>query len=313
MKYCLITHIADPDGAFPIILSKLVLENVECFSCEQGEVDSLLEQIIQKDYDTIYIVDLNMTEDMAKKINENDVLKNKIKVFDHHESVSYLNKYPFIQVVVEANGQKECGTTLYLNHLKKVMKNSILENNALNFLVELVRENDTFDFKEELENQAIQFRNLYDIYGREKYIEHFTEYILTHDTFELTGIEKEIIEIEEARSKRYIEEKLKHMKKATIDGVKVGIVFAEQNRSMLGHAIVDNNPDIDIAVVINVDRSISYRACKENIDTNILATVYGGGGHKHASGSPLPTDLQEKIVEYLFKKVEWENLWKSEK
>ena len=92
MKYCLITHIADPDGAFPIILSKLVLENVECFSCEQGEVDSLLEQIIQKDYDTIYIVDLNMTEDMAKKINENDVLKNKIKVFEHHESVSYLNK-----------------------------------------------------------------------------------------------------------------------------------------------------------------------------------------------------------------------------
>ena len=72
MKYCLITHIADPDGAFPIILSKLVLENVECFSCEQGEVDSLLEQIIQKDYDTIYIVDLNMTEDMAIKINEND-------------------------------------------------------------------------------------------------------------------------------------------------------------------------------------------------------------------------------------------------
>ena len=68
--------------------------------------------------------------------------------------------------------------------------------------------------------------------------------------------------------------------------------------------------DIDIAVVINVDRGVSYRASKEEVDTNILAVPNGGGGHKHASGSPLPKDLQEKIVEYIFKDVKWEELCK---
>ena len=95
------------------------------------------------------------------------------------------------------------------------------------------------------------------------------------------------------------------MRKATINNIPVGIVFAEQNRSMLGHKIAETMSDIDIAIVINVDRGVSYRADKDEVNTNILAIPCGGGGHKHASGSPLPNDLQEKIVEYIFKNVTW--------
>ena len=79
---------------------------------------------------------------------------------------------------------------------------------------------------------------------------------------------------------------------------------------MLGHAISSSMTDIDIAIVINVDRSVSYRADKEEVDTNVLAIPCGGGGHKHASGSPLPKDLQEKIVEYIYKDIKWEEICK---
>ena len=310
MKRCLITHVADPDGAFPIILSKLIFDNMDFYSCEKSEVDGILNKVLGENYDNIYIVDLNMSFEMAKMINEKDELKNKVLVFDHHQSEEYLNKYPFIHVVVEQNGKKECGTTLYYEYLKKITNQEIINKKSLVTMVELVRQNYTFDFTDDLKNVALNFRNLYDIYGREKYIEHFFKFILENETFEFTGVEKELIKLEEDRSKRYIEEKLKHVKKAKINGIPVGIVFAEQNRSMLGHTIAGTMPDIDIALVINVDRAVSYRADKEEVDTNILAVPCGGGGHKHASGSPLPKDLQEKIVEYIYKDVIWEEKWK---
>ena len=313
MKFCLITHIADPDGAMPIILSRLVFDKIDVFSCEIDEVDNILKQVISGDYDRIYIVDLNVSEEMAQLINDDNDLKNKIIIYDHHQSKESLNRYPFIHVVVENNGRKECGTTLYYQHLKELTNNPILNKEVIIKMIELVRQNDTFDFTDELKDEALMFRNLYDIYGRERYIDHFYQFILQNEYFEFTGIEKELIEIEEERTKRYIEEKMKHVKKAKINGIPVGIVFAESNRSRLGHEMTSKIDDIDIAVVINVDRSVSYRADKENVDTTILSIYYGGGGHKHASGSPLPNDLQEKIVEYIFKNVIWEETWKLEK
>lgn len=305
MKICLITHIADPDGAMPIILSKLVFENATFYSCDKSEVDDILKKVIEEDYSKIYIVDLNMSEEMAKYINEIEELKNKILVFDHHKSEMYLNKYPFINVVVENNSKKECGTTLYYKYLKELTHNSLLDKDSTIKMVELVRENDTFDFTIENKDSALNFRNLYDIYGREEYINHFTNFILNNDYFEFTGIEKELVKIENAKANRYIEEKLKNVKKAIINDIPVGIVFAEQNRSMLGHKMAETMPDIDIAIVINVDRGVSYRADKEEVDTNVIAIPCGGGGHKHASGSPIPNDLQQKITEYIFKNIEW--------
>lgn len=309
MKKCLITHIADPDGAFPIILSKLIFDDIDFYSCEKIEVDGILKQVLEA-YDTIYIVDLNVSKEMAEFINQDETLKNKILVFDHHKSEEHLNMYPFIHVVVENNGIKESGTSLYYKYLKDLTNNSLLNKDSVSTLVELVRENDTFDFNELYKEPALQFRNLYDIYGREKYIEHFYNFVLENDTFEFTGTEKVLIELEQERAKRYIEEKMQHVKKAKINGIPVGIVFAEQNRSMLGHMMASTMTDIDIAIVINVDRSISYRADKEEIDTNVLAIPCGGGGHKHASGSPLPKDIQEKIVEYIYKDVVWEDICK---
>lgn len=309
MKRCLITHIADPDGAFPIILSKLIFDDIDFYSCEKIEVDGILKQVLES-YDTIYIVDLNVSKEMAEFINQDETLKNKILVFDHHKSEEHLNMYPFIHVVVENNGIKESGTSLYYKYLKDLTNSSLLNKDSVSTLVELVRENDTFDFNELYKEQALQFRNLYDIYGREKYIEHFYNFVLENDAFEFTGTEKVLIELEQERAKRYIEEKMQHVKKAKINGIPVGIVFAEQNRSMLGHMMSSTMTDIDIAIVINVDRSISYRADKEEIDTNILAIPCGGGGHKHASGSPLPKDIQEKIVEYIYKDVVWEDICK---
>ncbi len=308
-KVCLITHSADSDGAFPIILAKLVFDDIEIHSCEVNEVDNIVKKVLEyhNDFEHIYIVDLCISDSLALEIDNNEILNEKITIYDHHESRINLNKYSFINIIVEEKGKKECGTTLFFKYLRDKYNLPILKKKVVLQLIELVRQLDTYDFTDKLKDDAFKLGNLYSIYGREEYINNFYEYILNNDTFSFTNTENTLLKIEEERNNRYINEKLKHVRKAKIRNIPVGIVFAEKNRSALGHAIVENNPDIDIAVVINVDRSVSYRADKDNVDVNEIAKFYNGGGHKHAGGSPIPNNLQEKICKYIFKKIKWLN------
>lgn len=307
-KICLITHIADMDGAMPIILAKIVFQKLEVFSCEISEVNDTLTKVINnhQEYEHIYIVDLSISEDLAKTITEDSILSQKISIYDHHESQIHLNKYHFAHIIIEKNNQKECGTTLFYQHLMEINSNPILQKDVLKTIIELVRACDTYDFKSDTEKEmAFKLGNLYNIYGRERFITNYTKFINENQEFYFTEVENTLLAIENERNQRYIDEKLKNVRKAKINDITVGIVFAEQNRSFLGHSICQKFPDIDIAVVINVDRSVSYRADKEEVDVNKIAVFYGGGGHKHAGGSPLPENLQKKICELIYDNIKW--------
>ncbi len=303
---CIISHIADLDGAFPIILGSLIFKDLETYSLELDEVEAVLRKILEeKDkYEKIYITDLNISEEMAEFINQDVVLKDKVMVFDHHISNLFLNRFSFIQVVDSLNGRKECGTTLFYQYLKKNFASPLLEKPCVQWLIELVRENDTFDFKPSFKEEAFKLGNLYSIYGREDFISQFLKRIKENESFTFSEVESILLKVEQERTKRYIKEKLSTMQKCIIHGIKVGICFAESHRSLLGHEMC-RDKSIDVAVIINVNRSVSYRANKEEVDVNDLALIYEGGGHKHAGGSPLPKDLLKIISESIFGNIEW--------
>ena len=100
-KICLITHIADVDGAFPVILSKLFFWDLDVYSCEVSEFDEVLKEMVSyhNDYKNIYSVDVNMNEEMAKIIEKNETVKEKNKVFDYLASNIHLNQYSFVAVL----------------------------------------------------------------------------------------------------------------------------------------------------------------------------------------------------------------------
>lgn len=305
-KVCLISHIADLDGAMPIILGNLVFEEIDCFSVERIDVDNLVKDIIKNEdmYDSIYITDLNIDEETAVMIEENDILRKKVLVFDHHLSNEFMNKYSFINVTIEKNGQKECGTSLFYEYLKNNFDCSYLDKDITKMLVELTRENDTYDFSEEFKDNALNLNSLYGIYGRDKFIDIFVNRIKEEKVLEFSNVEEILLEIEEEKIKRYIEEKISMMKKCVVNGIRSGIVYAEEYRSRLGDEM-SQDKDIDIAIIINVNRAVSYRADKEEVDINSLASIYKGGGHKHAGGSSLPNNLIESISELIFNDIEW--------
>lgn len=305
-KLLLISHIGDEDGITPIILAKLVFKKVETILLNPGEVDkAYLENV--NNYDEIHITDVNVSEDLAHQISENNEWLAKTKVFDHHKSGIELNRYSFITVIDEKNGRKESATSIYYNYLKTISDNEILHKKSTAGLVEQVRLIDTYDFKTQKENEdAHNMDYLFAILGRENYQTYFTEYVKQHDEFSYTEQELFLVKLQKNKIDNYIDLKSKEMFKAKIEGYNVGIVYAESNRSLLGHYLVNKHDDIDFAIIINVARSVSYRGI-DKADLSVFSAKRGGGGHKNASGSPLPPNLLQNITKLIFEDIIFEN------
>lgn len=301
-KILLISHVADEDGITPIILAREVFKEVDTILLNPGEVDEKLIENIDK-YEEIYITDLSITEDLALIIEENENYKNKIKLFDHHQTALYLNKYSFAKVIIERNEKKESATSIFYDYLLSISDCEILRKESTKGLVEEVRLIDTYDFKTEEEKRAKNLDYLFSILGRENYIEYFTDFIKENDTFAYNEREKFLIKLQKDKVDNYITQKEKETIFANIDGYEVALVYAEFYRSQLGNYLVEKYP-IDFAVIINISRGISYRG-KDKVDLSVFASNYGGGGHKNASGSKITKEKLKEITKGLFKKVEF--------
>ena len=286
----IISHKADPDGVAPIILSKLVFKDFKYILADIDEVDKYVMDNIDEE---IIVVDLNINEETANYILNNH--KN-VLVFDHHLSNKDMNKYPFIKVI-DFDGIKQSGTSLYYKYLLENYNNDLLNKDVTKKLVEHVRTMDTYDFSVTSKEEANNIEILFKIYGRELFIDKFYNVIINSD--ELYSKEDlNLIELEKLRIKRYVEEK--EIIEISLDNKKVGVVFAERNISELGNYLVNKHDYLDYVILINVDKSISYRG-KDKVDLSVIAKKYNGGGHFNASGSPLPLDLKEKIIKEIFK------------
>ena len=104
----------------------------------------------------------------------------------------------------------------------------------------------------------------------------------------------------------YIDLKEKQMIKCFIKPYNVGVVFAENYRSLLGNELSKRHPELDLVIIINLSRSISYRTIKDDVDLSKFAYIYGGKGHQKASGSPLPSGLKELIIKTIYNKVKFD-------
>ncbi len=305
MKRLLISHIADEDGITPVILAKLVYKNIDILLLNPKEVD---ENVIENidNYDSIHIVDLNVSSALAKQINENQDWKEKIKVFDHHKSELALNKYDFITVIDESENQKESGTSIYYNYLLSISDNEVLHKQVTKQFVNQVRLVDTYDFKTKEDEKSKDLDYIFALLGYKKYINYFDNYIKTNETFLYGPNEELLINLEKDKVKNYIKEKAEEMYIVSLDNHQAGLVFAENYRTQVGNTLLQMHPGLDFMVVINVSRSISYRA-NGKADLTVITNKYNGGGHKNSGGSPLPENLKETIAKIIFPDIKFEN------
>lgn len=80
--------------------------------------------------------------------------------------------------------------------------------------------------------------------------------------------------------------------------VKVGyLVSGDPNISLILHLMLDRHPEIQMAVQISLDRNSASLRSRGDFDTTKVSTLFGGGGHKAASGHKLDKDLAKMIID----------------
>lgn len=299
----LLSHIADLDGVTPVILLNLLQENFEYQLLDNNDLSKYILDRIDTDYfekyDIIYITDLGMNKECADKI-KNSKYASKFILFDHHESHYYLNDYDFATVMEEHDNYKVCGTTLLYNYLIKEYNNDILKRNNVVMFVELVRENDTWQFTD-LKDDSFNLNNLFAFYGKDKFIDNYTIFLKNNKEFYFTNMELVILESLNRQKEEYLSSMKDKVMFKQIQGYNIGFVFAENYRSELGNYLAEVYYDkVDFIAIINMARHISFRGKKENNPPIRFAEMYGGGGHPLACALKYPSNLKDKIIDYIF-------------
>ena len=304
MKILLFSHRSDVDGITPVILSKLAFDSVDYILEEPSTINEKFKAIYEEgtlnNYDFIFVTDLCINHELAGQIEQDEKLKQKILIFDHHHTNNEMNQYSFITVIEEQLGHKECGSSLYYQYLLEVHPNEMLKKPVVGEMVELVRLIDTWEWKKENVIEATWIANLLGIYGVSYYIDFYYQFCLKEIHFFFDENQKYLLEVERIRIDNYIEKKEQEIIPVILNNYHIGIIFAELYRSELGNRIAEKYQDqYDFIAVVNISRSVSYRSVKE-IDVSEFAKLYGGAGHKQAAGSSLPENLLNNIIKLIF-------------
>ncbi len=307
MKILLISHIADVDGVMPVILTDLVCHDYDYQLLDTSEINPYMKDLIESkhflNYDQVIITDLSFNKEIADMVN-NSKLKDQLILIDHHASALYLNDYSFANIIVKKDGINQSATSLYYEYLLKNYGDPILLKDSVKRMVELARLGDTWDWVKDNVLDARLLGTLLVNYGVEKFIEHYKQFLREHDTFSFNEVEKSLFEIDLKKKNDYIDFLKDKVIFRNIAHKKVGIVFAEQYRSEVGHALANYYRDkVDLILIINFNHGLSFRSTDDGADVNEFAKLFDGGGHVHASGALLPNDFLNQVIDLLISNI----------
>lgn len=283
----MISHIADIDGLGSVILArKYYEEKIDYILCDIKDLIEVLKEDFSR-YDIVYICDLEIGMDAVKSIVTNKGLDNKIKHFDHHV-VSLKDKAPkYINSKIYLHDRQTCGTELFYEYLLTIDKDNKMElnNKFYKRFVEAVRENDTWDFKEEkkLSEDLVTIMN---ILGPDGYMD-FVLSLPTEGDFGIPTSYKILLDSQSKVMMKYIDECDKNIYITNYKNKKIAVSISEQYRSTLGDVICRRHKEVDYILIINFNRmSCSLRTIRDDIDLSMIAKLYhhDGGGHQKSAG-----------------------------
>lgn len=299
----LFTH-TDLDGIGCSVLAKLAFgaENVAVDYCDYDNINTKVEAYFDSGItDDCHITDIRIDESLADRI---DTSNRNYLLFDHHPQALDLDKFCWCNVGLEDEQTHEqtSGTEIYYRWL---IDNQYLDyDDTLDKFVRLVTDYDTWRWSTLGEEGLIckQVNSLLYLYGRDKFIDWCIESINNKSFPTLTETDLAILEVEQRRVDKYIEDKDKQLITKTLCGRTCGIVFAETYFSELGNRLSKMHPELDFIAMISMDGTISYRTVKDDIHLgHEVAKYFGGGGHAKAAGSQFSaSQVKDDMIDLIF-------------
>jgi len=304
MKVLLFTHEQDIDGIGSVIIAKIAFQEIDYVPCKTFEIDSQFKSYIENkkiyEYDLIFVTDLCLHEPVLSIINNDDILKNKILVLDHHKTEIANAKYDFVNVTLECSKGPTSGTYLFYQYL--INNNYLKSLPVLDELTELTRQYDTWDWVKYNNSKARMLHLLFEQIGYKRYIEIIGDIIANNNTIIFSDDEISIINDWENKFKVDSVKILENMivYPVTIDNViyKVGYIYTEYKyRNDFSELIRKNNiNDIDLVGMFfpNMD-VVSYRGVKD-VDVSVVPTYFGGKGHSGAGTNPINNEKFKEVL-----------------
>lgn len=305
MRVLLFTHSQDIDGMGCAVLARKAFNNYTLVPTKTFDITKNVEKYIESkaiyDFDKIYVTDLCIKEPVLKFIDKDETLKNKLLVLDHHktEIEEGNNKYDFVNIIVQKNGRKESGTSLFYNYL--IQNNYLQRSNILDELVEWTRQYDVWDWESKNNINARNLHVLFEVLGYDAYLKIINDKVDKLNSIVFNNYEKEVIDKFNKEMEKDILNILNDMKcvDLSIDGniFKVGFVKCPYKyRNDMNKFIKKNNVyNIDAVGMIMTDiETVSYRQVKD-VDVSIISKYFGGKGHRGA-GSNLQENEKFKMV-----------------
>ena len=306
MKVLLFTHKNDIDGMGNAILAKLAFDSVDYVLCETFDLKKKVEEYFKNkkiyEYDKIFITDLCLGEENLKQIDEDEKLKGKFQIIDHHKTYEdeKYTRFSFVQVKLKNDHGLCCATSLFYEYL--LNNNYLVRNDAIDEFVELTRQHDTWEWKNIYNNEkSRELAILFDAIGINGYIKFIYEKLLKEQTFEYSEIERMLIDNKKIEISEAVEEYLDKIYYKNILDLKAGIIFINyEYRNELAEYLRENKYDIDFVMMISLDRGVvSYRSTKDGISVRKVAEYFGGKGHDKAATNPITSKSKEAILEIL--------------
>ena len=305
MEVLLFTHSQDIDGMGCAVLARKAFGDYTLVPTKTFEITKNVENYIKSkkiyDFDKIYVTDLCIKEPVLKFIDNDEILKNRLLVLDHHktEIEEGNNKYDFVNIIVQKNGRKESGTSLFYNYL--IQNNYLQRSNILDKLVEWTRQYDVWDWESKNNINARNLHVLFEVLGYDAYLKIINDKVDKLNSIVFNNYEKEVIDKFNKEMEKDILNILNDMKcvDLSIDGniFKVGFVKCPYKyRNDMNKFIKKNNVyNIDAVGMIMTDiETVSYRQVKD-VDVSIISKYFGGKGHRGA-GSNLQENEKFKMV-----------------
>lgn len=305
MKVLLFTHEQDIDGIGCVILGKKAFRDFDYVTCKTFEIDKNFKKYLDNksiyDYDKIYVTDLCLHEPILSIINNDEILRNKVLVLDHHKTEIESNKYEFVNVILKCDKGSASGTSLFYDYL---INNSYLvkPNLTLQELVEFTRQYDTWEWEKYDNKKARMLHLILETVGYEKYIDIIMDMVTNRSNgITFNQEELDIINNWEETFKRDSQSIINNMIVYSVDidrEYRIGYVNTPYKyRNDLNELVKQNNVnDVDLIGMFSPDKeAVAYRGVKD-MDVSIIPTYFGGKGHKGAGTNPINNEKFQRVL-----------------
>ena len=318
-----IFHHTDLDGMgvkiLGILYAKLNGMNYKTYCCGYSRINKEIKRCLEEDSpSSILIGDISVDQETAKLLDSAYKHGVNLKLYDHHEPAKFLNQYAWAVVADRLDGKPCCGTKL----LSEDSRFSRLKRH-LAYFIETVNDWDTWQWKTKKNKAAKNLNSLFSVLGENEFTDYILDLVYNPTIEEPSGYYLNYLYGEDSlftpktrvmieTQQRIFENQVKSCEKymytmnlwvriplrgensrAIFKTVcfKTGVLFINDNLSEMGDRMLEENPDLDIMMMVTFPGGISWRTVKKlPISLSKIAKMAtgSGGGHSQASGSSIP-------------------------